>query len=209
MTTTLHIVEPTLVDFVGHCHSLVHALAAAAPECDVVIWAGSRAGRSWDGPGRLQPHFHRRLRRLQSLLLYRRLLRQPGRILVATAGSSELALAAWAAGRAEVPPHKIHFFVHWLGRKGGKAGLLASIARRQPQFEILAPTASVADFFARCGFRTTQVPYPVDPAVVDPTLPTPRSRQRRRRPHPSGASSSPARRGSTRASARWSSWSAR
>ena len=51
---------------------------------------------------------------------------------MATAGSSELALAAWAAGRREVPAHKMHFFVHWLGRKGGKAGLLSSIARRQP-----------------------------------------------------------------------------
>ncbi len=163
MTDTLHIVEPTLVDFAGHCHSLVRALAgAAAPGCEVVIWAARDAdAAAWDGPGTLRPHFRRRLRRLESYLLYRRLLRAPGRILVATAGSTELALAARAAARGAVPAHKMHFFVHWLGAKGGKAGLLASVARRQPRFEILAPTATVAEFFAGCGFRTTQVPYPV------------------------------------------------
>ena len=163
MKPALHIVEPTLVGFTGHCHSLVRALAAAAaPDCAVTIWAGRNAIGAWDGAGELRPHFHRRWRRLQGFLLYRRLLREPGRILVATAGSTDLALAAWAAGRGAVAPGRMHFFVHWLGRKSGKAGLLSSIARRQPNFEILAPTATVADFFRGCGFRTTQVPYPLD-----------------------------------------------
>ena len=153
----LHIVEPTLAGPAGHCHSLVRALAAAADGCDVTIWA-DRDAAAWDGAGRLVPHFHRRWRRSQGLLLYRRLLRSPGRILVATAGSADLVVAAWAAKRGAVASHRMHFFVHWLGAKAGKADLLAKIARRQPNFEILAPTAAVAEFFAGCGFRATQVP---------------------------------------------------
>ena len=163
MKPALHIVEPTLAGFTGHCHSLVRSLAAAAaPDCEVTIWAGRGAVGAWDGAGELRPHFHRRWRRLQGFLLYRRLLREPGCILVATAGSSDLTLAAGAAGHGAVAPGKMYFFVHWLGRKADKAGLLSSIARRQPNFEILAPTAAVAGFFAACGFRTTQVPYPLD-----------------------------------------------
>lgn len=162
MTTALHIVEPTLAGPAGHCHSLVRALAAAASGCDLTIWAGRAADPSaWDGPGRLVPHFDRRLRRAQAFALHRRLLRGPGRILVSTAGSADLAVAAWVAARGAVPPHRLHFFVHWLGRKEGKAGLLAAVAERQPNFEILAPTAEVAEFFAARGFRTTQVPYPL------------------------------------------------
>ena len=173
MKPALHIVEPTLAGFTGHCHSLVRALAAAAaPDCEVTIWAGRGAVGAWDGAGALRPHFHRRWRRLQGFLLYRRLLHEPGRILVATAGSTDLALAAWAAGRGAVVPAKVHFFVHWLGRKAGKAGLLSSIARRQPNFEVLAPTATVAGFFTACGFRATQVPYPVDDDGDGPAPPS-------------------------------------
>ena len=63
MKPVLHIIEPTLAGFTGHCHSLVHSLAAAAPECDVTVWAGRGAVEAWDGAGRLHPHFHRRWRR--------------------------------------------------------------------------------------------------------------------------------------------------
>ncbi len=167
----LHIIEPTLANNTGHCHSLVRSLAQAAPECDITVWANRHAGGLWRGPGRLQAFFHRHLRRPQALLLYRRLLRQPGRMLVATAGSTDLVLADWAApGR--IPPHKLFLFVHWLNAKASKARLLSTIAKRQPNMHILAPTASVAEFFRSCGFQATVVPYPLeldaDPATASP-----------------------------------------
>ena len=160
MARPLHIIEPTLAGDSGHCHSLVRALAHAARECDITVWASRAAAPGWPGPGRLVPHFQRRWRRLQAFWLYRRLLRQPGTILVATAGTADLVLADWAApGRIQA--HKLFMFVHWLGGKAAKARRLSAIARRQPNIEILAPTATVADFFAACGFRATLVPYPL------------------------------------------------
>ena len=171
MGTALHIIEPTLTGLAGHCHSLVRALADAAAECDVTVWAGQGGNASWQPPGRLLPYFHRRWRRLQGLWLMRRLLREgsrhgPGpagddsRILVATAGTADLVIADWAAG-ATLAPQRLFLFVHWLGNKPGKARRLAAIARRQPQLQILAPTLAVADFFSACGFKTSLVPYPL------------------------------------------------
>ena len=167
MAPILHIIEPRLSSEAGHCHQLVHSLAVAASECDITIWAGRDAAAiaaNWQGPGRLVPWFHRRWRRLQSLWLLRRLLREPGRVLISTAGTADLQIAHWAAAGV-IAPHKLFAFVHWLGRKAGKAHRLALIARRQPHIEILAPTTAVADFFAACGYRSTAVPYPVDLAI--------------------------------------------
>lgn len=172
----LHIVEPRLTGDTGHCLSLVRALAAAAAEAGaadrLTIWGGAQAAGKWPGPGRLRPHFHRRWRRLQVLWLLRRLLREPGRILVATAGSADLVSAQLAAA-GRIAPRKLFCFVHWVGGKAGKAGLLARIARRQPNIEILAPTAAVAELFTRCGYRTRQLPYPVEsPEDTPPLHPT-------------------------------------
>ena len=161
----LHIIEPTLVDSAGHCLSLVHALAQAAvqidADADLTIWAGQGAAASlWSGPGRFVPHFERRWRKAQAWALYRRLLRGPGRLLVSTAGSIDLLMADWAA-TGRIAPHTFHAFVHWLNPKPGRERRLAALARRQPDLEVLVPTAAVAEVFRRCGFRTTQVPYPL------------------------------------------------
>ncbi len=172
----LHIIEPTLIDTTGHCYSLVHALAGAAaqrlPSTAITIWAGRGADTGWDGPGRLVPHFTRRLRRLQTWLLLRRLLRRPEtdplRVLIATAGTTDLWLADRAAG-ATLPAGRLCAFVHWLNAKTGKASLLSAIARRRSSMRILAPTASVAGFFAECGFDAQFVPYPLAPTAASAT----------------------------------------
>ncbi len=170
----LQIIEPTLSGVAGHCLSLVRALVDAAPERDITVWAGRGAAAVWQPPGRLQALFHRRWRRLQALWLMRRLLRRPGPILVATAGTSDLVIADWAATLAatgRIAPHQLYLFVHWLGGKPGKAQRLSAIARRQPHIEILAPTPAVVDFFAGCGFPATLVPYPLAPSVTSNSPP--------------------------------------
>lgn len=158
---TLHLVEPTLNGTAGHCHALVQALAQAVPpDWDLQIWAGRGLGTSWDGPGQLHAHFSRRWRRLQAYALYRRLLRQPGRVLVTTAMTTDLVLADWAAP-GQMPPDKFFAFVHWLNVRPSKRELLQRLARRQPNLRILAPTDSVVQGFRDCGFAATQVPYPL------------------------------------------------
>jgi glycosyltransferase involved in cell wall biosynthesis len=160
MSPALHIVEPTLNSYAGHCHSFVAACAEAARGAPPVIWAGRQGAGVWQGAGRIEPYFRRPLRRVQTYILLRRLLREPGPILIATAGTADL-LAADLAAQGEIPPGKLFFYFHWLGGKASRAKRLARLAARQPQVEILAPTASVADFFAQLGFRSQVVPYPV------------------------------------------------
>lgn len=173
----IHIVEPRLVNEVGHCLSLVRALARATSEAGagerLTIWGGAGSAAFWRGPGELRPIFHRRFRRIQALWLLRRLLREPGRILIATAGTTDLALAEIAAAGRTIAPHRLHLFVHWVGAKAGKTKLLTKIARRQPNLQIFGPTPAVVDLFARCGFQARLVPYPVEatdetPAAVEP-----------------------------------------
>lgn len=173
----IHIVEPRLVDDVGHCLSLVRALATAVADAGaaerLTIWGGAGSAAFWRGPGQIRPLFRRRWRRLQALQLLRRLLREPGRILVSTAGTTDLVLAELAAAGRTIAPHKLHLFFHWVGAKAGKTKLLTAIARRQPNLRIFGPTPAVVELFARCGFDASLAPYPVEPAADVPTAAEP------------------------------------
>lgn len=155
----LHIVEPTLNSYAGHCHSLVEAIVEAAPVEQVQIWAGKGGEKYWHGKGQLKSHFFRPMRRIQAFFLYRRLLRQAGKILVPTAGTSDLMMIDWAA-KGLIPAHKIYLYIHWVGAKALKAAKLANIAKHHPNLEILCTTPSGTAFFGALGFRVRTVPYP-------------------------------------------------
>lgn len=155
----LHIVEPTLNSYAGHCHSLVEAIVEAAPAQRIQIWAGRGGETYWHGKGELKSYFFRPLRRIQAFFLYHRLLRQAGKVLVPTAGTSDLMTLDWVA-RGLIPAHKIYLYIHWIGAKALKAAKLANIAKRQPNLEILCTTPSGTAFFGGLGFRARTVSYP-------------------------------------------------
>lgn len=164
----LHVVEPTLDSSAGHCRSFVENLCAAAAGRDVSIhvWAGRNAVLSApEGADvTLHRHFFRRLRRIQSFFLFRRLLKGPGRLFVSTAGRVDMALVALAAG-SPLPPGKAFLFFHWLWPSPKKMAFFRETAMRQPDLGILAPIGPVVDPFRECGFRDVRlVPYPVSAA---------------------------------------------
>jgi len=154
-----NIVEPTLNSYTGHCYSLVATIAQTAPAEHIRIWSGKEIGKCWTSRGEIRPYFSRALRKIQSFFLYRRLLDEPGKILLSTAGTTDLVLLNWAA-KAQIPPDKVYVYVHWLGTKATKAGMLAAIARSQPHIEVLCTTATTTVFFKELGFRATTVAYP-------------------------------------------------
>jgi glycosyltransferase involved in cell wall biosynthesis len=166
MTETLHIVEPTLVDEAGHCHSFVETLCRAG--------ADPAAFRVWGGRGAVLPRlgtlgvplerrFHRRVRRFEEWALFRRLLRGPGRILVSTGGRTDMLLLDWAA-RGRIPPRKAFLYVHWVRPTRRKLAFFRRMAARQPELVILGPTPTVVDVFAEAGFaHRAVVPYPAAP----------------------------------------------
>ncbi len=156
---TLHVVEPTLNSYAGHCHSFVEAITQAAPLEKIVIWASRGSESFWHSGGHLEAYFYAPLRKFQAFILYRDLLGKPGKMLIATAGTSDLITLDFVAG-GQIPKAKVYLYVHWIGSKASKTAKLAEVARRQPHLEILCPTQEGTDFFARLGFRAHCVSYP-------------------------------------------------
>ncbi|OPZ27360.1 MAG: hypothetical protein BWZ02_01662 [Lentisphaerae bacterium ADurb.BinA184] len=170
MTPPIHIVEPTLVDKTGHCYSQVLSLLEANREwrLPLEIWAGRSAGGLFGGYGDVvvHAHFRRALRRPQALLLYRRLLRRPGRIYLPTGTRRDLVLLDLAApGR--IPEATVFLLFHWLKLSVRKRRHLERLARRQPGLVTLAPSPAIVELLVSCGFREARaVPYPITPVAA-------------------------------------------
>jgi glycosyltransferase involved in cell wall biosynthesis len=175
MTQPVQVVEPTLVDQTGHCHSFVSAVCGARSDQRFVVWAGRAAAANLLGAlpqVELRPYFSRRIRRLQALLLYRRLLRAGERTFVPTAGTTEISLASLAARGLAQP--KAALFVHWLRGTDSQRRRLAAAARRQPELHLLAPTDAIADVLRAAGFRRVErVAYPLSPQARPKSEPGP------------------------------------
>ena len=152
----------------GHCHSFVESVCSARREGEdgITLHAGSRARLPRiEGMGvRVVPYFHRRIRRPEAFLLYRRLLREPGRIFIPTAGRADLTMLSLAAGRS-IPPGKAFLYFHWVKPAPSKREFFRKAARKQPSLTLMGPTETVVGVFRECGFRDVRVvPYPGSPA---------------------------------------------
>ena len=181
MEKLIHIVEPTLEGESGHCRSLIESFgrAGAGTAHRLLVWGGKNAGRP-DCPGTaigVERYFSRRIRRLQSFLLYRRLLARPGRIFLPTAGRTDL-LLFHLASRGPIPPGKVFLFFHWFRVSPKRLHFLRKMAGSQPHVTIVGSTPSVAAPFRECGFANVAVaPIPVAGSGSDPsTGPVPFSR---------------------------------
>ncbi len=167
----LHIIEPTLHDQTGHCYSFIRSLKKANERLHLPIrlWLGREAKGLFveDADFQARYHFTKGLRRrLQELLLYRRLLRQPGIIYISTGTRTDLFLLDLAAGGRPIPPHKVFIYVHWLRLSARKRRFMARIANRHPHLTVLAPSAAIAQLLKDCGFRRVRIaPYPITPVA--------------------------------------------
>jgi glycosyltransferase involved in cell wall biosynthesis len=167
----IDIVEPTLSSEAGHCHSFVESVCAARRDGEdaITLYAGSRARLPRiEGMGvRVVPYFHRRIRRPEAFLLYRKLLRGAGRIFVPTAGRADLTMLSLAAGRS-IPPGKAFLYFHWVKPDPSKRDFFRRASGRQPGLTLMGPTESVVGVFRECGFRDVRVvPYPGSPTSAE------------------------------------------
>lgn len=167
----LHIVEPTLESEAGHCHSFVESFCEGRENRDWILrlyaGRGARLPRLEASGVRVFPCFRRRVRRIQALFLFRKLLREPGRIFLPTATRIDLALLSLASGGA-IPARKAYLYFHWFRPDAEKKKYLGRMARKLPDIIVLCPTASVAGVFRECGFRhASEAPYPITPADPD------------------------------------------
>jgi len=167
----IHIVEPTLASEAGHCHSFVESVCAARREGEdgITVYAGSRVRlpRIQAMGIRVVPYFHRRIRKPEAFLLYRKLLRESGRIFIPTAGRADLTMLSLASGRS-IPSEKAFLYFHWVKPDPSKGDFFRDTARKQPNLTVMGPTDSVVGVFRECGFPDVRiVPYPGSPAPAE------------------------------------------
>jgi len=165
----LNIVEPTLMSDAGHCHSFIKALIAASTgDRPFRLWVNRQAEVSFNtGHVEMCRYFYRRLRRLQSYFLYRKLLNSASKLFVSTAGRTDLLMLDWTA-RGTIPAGKVYLYFHWFNPSESKLRSLKKMAIRQPNLVILGPTPSVVNIFKGAGFVDARiVPYPITPRQIN------------------------------------------
>jgi glycosyltransferase involved in cell wall biosynthesis len=163
MPETINIIEPTLMNEAGHCFSFINAFCKASDESRTLcLWVDRRAELALMGKkAQIKKYFSRRIRRLQSYFLYKKLLSMPGKLFISTAGRTDLLMVDWAS-RGVVPPKKVYLYVHWFKPDDRKLANLRKLAHKQPSLEILGPTPSVVKVFQDAGFSNAHVvPYPI------------------------------------------------
>ncbi len=165
MAPPLHIIEPTLRDQAGHCNSFVRDLVEAEQDrsCRFHLWMHCKAEKMFDDHEAIVSHryFHRRLRRFQSLQLYRRLIVSSQRFLITTSTNLDLILLDLATPGRIQNPGKIFCYVHWYRPTNLRFWFLRRMARRHPGLEIICPTEQVKAIFEQAGFeRVHRAPYP-------------------------------------------------
>ena len=163
MADRLNVIEPTLTGEAGHCFSFLSSLINAAGNAPLTVWCGRSAHVAFPGTVRVKRFFIRKIRRLQALWLYRKLLKGHERIFVSTAGRTDLMLIDLAASGL-IAPGRVYVYIHWFRPSRSKRAQLERVARRQPEIVVLTPTASVCEELRAAGFsRTRLVPYPITP----------------------------------------------
>ena len=161
--TALHIVEPTLADQAGHCYGYVQSLvrANAAFGFDMHLWLDRRAKGLLTGEECVvHPYFYRRWRKIQKFFCFRALLKAKQSLFIPTAGRIDLVYLDRLLGTKQ---HDQAVFLHFhqFRMTPKKQILLKRIARRHPEFVIMAPTQKLLSLFQASGFKHCEyVPRP-------------------------------------------------
>jgi hypothetical protein len=164
----IHIIEPTLVSDAGHCSIVVQSLCAAGEGLRFCVWVGRQAKLSWpQNPNvEIRPYFYRRLRRLQAAWLYWRLLRSGARLLITTAGRTDLVLLN-LVGPRPIPPGRVFLYVHQLRLNPQKEAVLRQVASQQPHLMMMTTTDALEKSLRDYGFHHTMVILPISSSPID------------------------------------------
>lgn len=159
----LHIVEPTLADQAGHCYGYVQSLVRAneAFGFDLHLWLDRRGKGLLEGDACvIHPHFYRRWRKIQKFFCLRSLLKAKQALFIPTAGRIDLVYLDRLLG-AKQYDQAVFLHFHQFKVTPKKRVMLRRIAKRHPEFVIMAPTEKLLSLFRSSGFeRCEHVPCP-------------------------------------------------
>ncbi len=164
----VHIIEPTLVSDAGHCSIIVQSLCAAGKGLRFRVWVGREAQLAWteDPNVEVRPYFYRRLRRLQAAWLYWRLLRSGARVLITTAGRTDLVLLN-LVGPKPIPPGRVFLYIHQVRLNPRKEAVLRQLASQQPHLVMITTTDALEKTLRAYGFYNTMVILPIASSPID------------------------------------------
>lgn len=159
---TINVIEPTLMSETGHCFSFLTSLCNASSKAPLCLWINRNASVAFAGSNvRIKRYFYSKIRRFQCYGLYKRLLKEGGKLFISTAGTTDLFLLGWAS-KGNIPKDKVYLYFHWLNVSEKKLAYLKKLAQKLPNLMILAPTPTVINTFRDAGFKNTRlVPYPI------------------------------------------------
>lgn len=167
----VHIVEPTLADQTGHCHSYVQSLVRASSTFyyDFHIWLDRRGSGLFQGERcHVHPYFRRRWHKIQKFFHLRSLIRSHKTIFISTAGRIDLIYLDRILKKKRYQG-KIFLYFHQLTMTDKKMSLLGKIAKRCPEFILMTPTERLLNIFRKSGFKNCkQVPCPTYPPIYHP-----------------------------------------
>ncbi len=165
----MHIVEPTLSDQTGHCYALVIDLLNihSSESMNCHVWLSRQGEKLFSSQYHIAEHnyFSRRLRRIQALFLYRKLILEKKRFFISTATTTDLQLLHWAFRLqrkfSTLNTNNIKLYMHWLYPSKRKLQRLKNIAQQYPDLNLACPTKSVQDILNEIGFMNVElIPYP-------------------------------------------------
>jgi len=172
----VHIIEPTLVSDAGHCSIVVQSLCAAGEGLRFCVWVGRDAQLAWTTNFNVEvrPYFSRRLRRMQAAWLYWRLLRRSVRLVITTAGRTDLVLLN-VVGPRPIPSGRVFLYVHQLRLNPRKEAMMRRLAVQQPNLMFICTTGEIEKTLRQCGFLNTMVvlPLPAQSTYGGATDPSP------------------------------------
>lgn len=150
----LHLIEPTLFDQTGHGYSYNSSIIKANNNLfNIHVWLDKRGDKLFtNDPCSLHPYFYRRLRRLQKIVLYYKLLTTNCIIYICTAELTDLVILAWLH---KILPIKAKVFLHFhqFNQKQKKLTTLQKIAQANYNFYIFTPTNKLTSIFQTSGFK--------------------------------------------------------
>lgn len=162
-TPKLHLIEPTLFDQTGHGYSYAISLIEAQENTgeEFHVWLDRRgSGLFKELSCVTHPYFFRKTRQLQKLFLYAKLLRKPETIFIATSELLDLQIVDRLQKYIRIKAN-LFFHFHQFKQTEKKLNALSDIAKRNPHFNIMAPTQGLINIFKQAGFPTcTHVPCP-------------------------------------------------
>ncbi len=162
MRPLLHIIEPTLSNYSGHCYHHASALIGANEFFDIKVWMDKSGSGLFKGYDCEEKNiFNRRFRKFQLGFCYASCLKRGGTIFIPTAGQLDM---AWMDILMRLPAYQkkkndIVFHFHQFKQTPSKLSRLRAWARRNKRWRILATTKRLLDPFREAGFENCEVAY--------------------------------------------------